>query len=66
MFDLQNIKGRIVALGLTSQKLAPLLNISEGAMYKKLSGKSEFKRSEIARLLEVLKIEFSEIDQYFF
>lgn len=66
MFDLNNIKGRIVAKGLTAKELAPMLNIGVCAMCDKLNGKSEFKRSEIARLLEILEIDIAEIGNYFF
>ena len=64
--NINKLKGRIVEKGLTAQKLAPLLNLSEDAMYMKMNQRSEFKRSEIERICQLLEISSDLIPEYFF
>lgn len=66
MFDLNKLKGRVIEKGLTLQQLAPRINVSEGTIYAKFSGKCEFKRNEIELLCKILDIPISEIGEYFF
>ena len=65
-FNPNKLKGKMVEKGLTAQKMASLLNISEDAMYMKLSLKSEFKRSEIENICQLLSIPTESIAEYFF
>mgnify|MGYP003304931492 CR=1 FL=1 len=63
-FDLNKIKAKIVEKQFSARRLAPILELSEASMYEKLSGKTEFKRSEIEKLCKILGI--SDVIRYFF
>lgn len=65
-FSPNKLKGKMVEKGLTAQKMASLLDISEDAMYMKLNCKSEFKRSEMEKICLLLGIPIESISEYFF
>lgn len=65
-FNPNKLKGRMVEKGLTAQRMASLLSISEDAMYMKLNCKSEFKRSEIESICTLLSIPVNNVAEYFF
>ena len=65
-FDYSKLKGRIRELYGTYDNIVPELSMSEATLSRRLNGKSYFDSEEILELSEVLGIEMSEIDQYFF
>lgn len=46
--------------GVTAVEMCKLLNISRSAFYRKCNGKTEFTRSEIGKIIEILGIEKSD------
>lgn len=66
MYDYDKLFGKIVEECGTRQKFAQKMNLSERTISLKLSGKIEFKQSEIDKACEILHIKRSEIIDYFF
>jgi len=60
------LKARIILQGKSINELCETLGISRSAWFRKLSGTSEFTRSEIDRLRELLKLDDHETAQIFF
>ena len=52
--------------GITKEELSVFLNIDKATLYRKLTGKSEFKRSEIQIIKERLNLSNDLIDAIFF
>jgi DNA-binding XRE family transcriptional regulator len=50
IIDRNKLRGSIRANGMTQADLAKMLEISPNSIYNKLSGKTEFTESEIAKL----------------
>lgn len=48
------LKSELALHEMTVAELAAVLSMSKAAMYRKLSGKSEFTRLEIAKIVQVL------------
>lgn len=65
-FNLNKIKARIVEKGLSPQKLAAQIELSEGSVYDKLAGNCAFKREDIEKICKVLEIPSDQIADYFF
>lgn len=57
MFDKKRFKAYIVLAGLTMQQVAAELGIDTATLYRKMNGTSDFYRSEIQELCDLLKIE---------
>lgn len=66
MVKLDVLKTRIRTSGLKTQSVAEKLGISRASLWKKLSGRVEFKASEIAGLSKVLDLSNDERDSIFF
>lgn len=66
MVKLDVLKTRIRTSGLKTQSVAEKLGISRASLWKKLSGRVEFKVSEIAGLSKVLDLTNEERDYIFF
>lgn len=58
--------GRMAEKGCTRERTAKELGISVVTLRQKLSGSSDWKSSEIYRLIELLVIPYEEIYDYFF
>lgn len=56
----------IVVNGLTKSGLADYLGISSQSLYKKMNGSREFSRSEIMKIMDILKISDDEVMNIFF
>ncbi len=54
MFDCNRFKALLLLKGKTVKDVAKALEISESAVYRKMSGKSDFYRSEIQKCCELL------------
>lgn len=52
--------------GETPASISRKIGISENSMYLKMSGKSEFKSSEIEKIAKILSIPAREFTKYFF
>ncbi|QUI25675.1 helix-turn-helix transcriptional regulator [Vallitalea pronyensis] len=57
MVLVNELKGRIVAKGLTQEKVADILGITVKTINSKLNNKGDFRISEIEQLIEVLEID---------
>lgn len=60
------LKRAINRRGLKIRYIAEKLGISHEAMYNKVKGKTEFKASEIAMLIDLLDLSDAEVREIFF
>lgn len=54
--DRAELRAEIARSGITNLALARQLGISDQAFYNKMNGKSEFRESEIRKLVEILSL----------
>ena len=66
MTNTAKLKGAITAAGFTQDDVAKRLNISATAFNNKVTGKSEFKASEIIALKRLLNLTWDEVEEIFF
>lgn len=66
MFDKNKFRARIIECGLTTVKVANLLGISESTLYRKMNDESEFTRSEVQMLRNILALDTQAADLIFF
>lgn len=66
MMNANMLKGRIIEKGFSIKEFSKQTEIKKTALYRKLSGKTEFNRIEIERIAEVLKLSSDEIRNIFF
>lgn len=66
MYDYSKLNGRMVEKKYTRAKMSKVLDISETALYNKLSGRVDFKQEEIELMSNALEITPDEIGVYFF
>ena len=64
MFNKKAFHGAVVSAGMTYDDVAKAIGINASTLYRKASGQSEFTRSEIQKICEVLAIE-SPMDIFF-
>ena len=57
MVNTNKLKGAIVAMGLTQEKVANCLGISARGLNNKITNKNEFTASEMEKLIKLLNIE---------
>lgn len=60
------LRGEMVKHGFTMAKLAEAIGIGKKAMWNKLTGKSDFKQSEIKKICSVLNLDNDQIIAIFF
>ena len=60
------LRGEMVKRGYTAAKLAKSIGIGEKAMSNKLTGKRDFKQSEIKKICSVLNLDNDQIIAIFF
>lgn len=65
-FNYSKLIGRMAEKGETRESISNKLGISSMALRNKLSGKTQFKQDEMAKLIEVLDIDPERIAFYFF
>ena len=65
-FDYSKLRGKIREKLQTQDRLASLMDISATSLSLKLSNQSQFKQSEIAKMVDLLNINEDEISDYFF
>lgn len=66
MKDYSKLKGKIVEVYGSQEKLAKVLDISNQSMSNKMTNKVPFKTNEIEKLVELLAIDPQDIGVYFF
>ena len=65
-FNYSKLIGRMAEKGETRESISNKLGISSLALRNKLTGKTQFKQDEMAKLIEVLDIDPERIAFYFF
>lgn len=65
-FNYQKLRGRIKEICGTQQEFASKIDCSERTLSHKLSGKIEWKQSEIVKSIEILGLTLCDIPVYFF
>lgn len=66
MYDERKLRAKIAYCMLTNADVAVYLGISRASFYRKLTGKTEFRRSEISKLMELLQLDRDEMLEIFF
>ena len=59
------LRAQIARQGISNRQIARELNISEQAFYNKMSGETEFKESEIKKLVQILGFTAEDVDRIF-
>lgn len=65
-FAYDKLKGKIKEIFGTQEAFAIALGIARTSLYSKLNNNTEFTQTEMLKSLELLQVEKSEIDTYFF
>lgn len=65
-FDYNKLKGKIIEKCGTQKKFAEMMKLSERSIVLKMSGKVEWKQSEIVNAQSILELEDEEILTIFF
>lgn len=65
-FDYSRLSGRIVEKFGTQYKFAQAMRLSEHSLSMKLNNKVPWKAPEIAKAIELLEVDSSQIPEYFF
>nr|DAL11007.1 MAG TPA_asm: Protein of unknown function (DUF739) [Caudoviricetes sp.] len=65
-FVYDKLKGKIKEIFGTQEAFAIALGIARTSLYSKLNNNTEFTQTEMLKSLELLHLEKSEIDSYFF
>ena len=66
MYDYSKLKGKIIEVCGTQGEFAKRMDISNKSVTNKLNGKCFWKQLEIEKALEVLHLDKTEIQPYFF
>lgn len=63
--DRSELRAELARQKISNRTVAAELNISEQAFYNKMSGSSEFKESEIKKLIQLLGLTATDVDRIF-
>jgi len=66
VFNANKLKGEMAEKGCSAEKLAAALGINPSTLYRKMTGASEFTRSEIQLAAAFLDLSASDIQDIFF
>lgn len=66
MLNADKLRGRIVEKRLTLAQVAAMLGINVTTLHRKLAGETEFTRTEIQKLAEILELTFGDVQLIFF
>lgn len=66
MFNKDKLKGKMAENRCTGYELASILGINPSTFYRKSVGESEFTRSEIQKIANVLHLGMQEVQNIFF
>ena len=62
----RKLLGRIKEVGTTQEELANKIGIAPTTLSLKLGNQAQFKQAEMSKICDVLDINYSDIDAYFF
>ncbi len=65
-YDYSKLLGRLREMGLTQSDLAGKIGISVATLNQKFKNKTEFKQTEIAKILSAVNVDMASVDAYFF
>ena len=65
-YDYSKLRGRIAEKYGTNAHFAEKMGLSERGLWLKMKGKTFFKQSEIQKAIELLALDDSDINAYFF
>lgn len=65
-FDYSKLRGRMAEKGFTQEAIAQMVGMSPNSFCNKITGKNEFRQSEMRLIMSVLDIPLSDAWQYFF
>ncbi len=65
-FAYDKLKGKIKEVFGTQEAFATALGIGRTSLYSKLNNNTEFTQTEMLKSMELLHLEKSEVDSYFF
>lgn len=60
------LRAEVARKGVSNRAISQALGISEQAFYNKMSGKAEFKESEIKKIAQVLLLTSDDVNRIFF
>lgn len=66
ILNYSEFRAAIARTGISNKVIAEKLGLSEQAFYNKMSGRSEFKNSEIVKLSELLGLTMESVNLIFF
>jgi len=66
MFNALKLRGKMVEKQITVEMMASRLGINPVTLYRKTTGKSEFTRSEIQVITDILALSMQEVKDIFF
>ena len=65
-FDYSNLKGLLASKGITQEKLAKEIGMTQATMSNKINGKAFFTQCEIRAMISFLDIPMELVGEYFF
>ena len=65
-FDYKKLKGRIVEVFGNRQEFAKAMKWSERTLSLKINGKRSWKQEDMLKAIELLGLEISDVQEYFF
>lgn len=66
MYDYSKLLGRIIEKFKSQANFSEAIGLSERSLSRKLTGKVDFKQSEIAKVCKLLELTDTDIPSYFF
>ena len=66
MFNKAKFKGKVMEAGETMKAVSDYLGIDSSTLYRKITGESDFTRTEIKKVAAFLKLSTQEVDSIFF
>ena len=66
MFNRQLFRAKVIAVGLTLERVAIEIGINPATLNRKMSGESDFTRCEMQNIRRILMLDISEFEAIFF
>ena len=66
MFNRQLFRSKVIAVGLTLERIAIEIGINPATLNRKMSGESDFTRCEMQNIRRILMLDVAEFEAIFF
>lgn len=66
VYDYSLLEEKIKEIFYSKERFADKMGMARTSLYSKLTGKTQFKQSEIMKAIKLLNLEEHELSQYFF